>query len=62
MRMRVLCCFAPRAATIGGGQSVCGLVSSILPMAGDMQRMMDSKPPPTKKEIMTVSSVVVGGK
>jgi hypothetical protein len=31
-------------------------------MAGDMQRMMDSKPPPTKKEIMTVSSVVVGGK
>jgi hypothetical protein len=30
--------------------------------AGDLQHMMDTKPPPSKREVATVSAVVVGGK
>jgi hypothetical protein len=29
---------------------------------GDMQKVMDDKPPPSKKDIEAISSVVVAGK
>ena len=66
--MRVLWCVAPRVETIGlgGGEENREECISKLDLtnlgAGDLQNLMDTKPPPSKGEIATVSAVVVAGK